>query len=423
LDAARWFEDVLMCSEPIPVDTLAEVGRELAAAQASLKSAEAFCAAMENKIFSEQCARANAETCAQQFSADRDAAHKEIKLVKSREASLNAQISEMNAIIKSHQEMYDRLENPMQLAHHSNELLTKEVNHDRSEYLVEIQAFKKSHENLHKLLFVTDPTETTLTLKLRERNLDLVRRVKRLEKAYSALGSRLRLQDMDPEALILMVEGLELDKIDWETMAPDPQTRRYLQAVYKLGLSDGGDRDSLADDIARAKVRFADLRAEKLRKAEEAAAAAGLPAPSPLTVSVRRPSAPSTQDPSTTTNSSPVPGVPQYSGVAPAPLPSSSRSLSITWTGPPVVATGAERVSSSAPSSTTPAGHAQSLPAYPAHSPPVWTPPAPVSSGKKARASPSDSAPAAMTRMWISVAVTLVRTLLKRAVSVRQLPL
>ncbi|OWY98383.1 hypothetical protein PHMEG_00030867 [Phytophthora megakarya] len=177
------------------------------AAQAALKSAEASRTVMENKLFSEQCALANAETWAQQFSADRDAAHKEIKLVKSREASLNVQISEMNAVVKSHQEMYDRLENRFQLALRSNELLTKEVNHGRSEYLVGIQAFKKSHENLHKILCQTDPKETTLTSKLRERNRDLVRQVKHLEKANSALSSRLRLEDMDAEALVLMVEG------------------------------------------------------------------------------------------------------------------------------------------------------------------------------------------------------------------------
>ncbi|OWY90537.1 hypothetical protein PHMEG_00041297 [Phytophthora megakarya] len=113
----------------------------------------------------------------------------------------------MNAVIKSHQEMYDRLENRFQLALRSNEILTKEVNHGRAEYLVGIQAIKKSHENLHKILCMTDPKETTLTSKLRERNRDLVRRGKRLEKANSALSSRLRLQDMDPGALVLMVEG------------------------------------------------------------------------------------------------------------------------------------------------------------------------------------------------------------------------
>ncbi|OWY98770.1 hypothetical protein PHMEG_00030383, partial [Phytophthora megakarya] len=226
-----------------------QVGRELAATQASLKSAEASHTVMENKLSSEQCAHANAETLAQQFSADRDPAHKEVKLVKSREASLNAQISEMNAAIKSHQEMYDRLENRMQLALRSNEILTKEVNHGRSEYLVGIPAFEKSHENLHKLLSHTDPKETTLTLELRERNRDLVRRVKRLEKANSG---------MDPEALIVLVEGFELDKIDWELWLP----------------------------ILRLAVRFAEIRAEKQRKAEETAAAAGLPAPPPLMVSV-----------------------------------------------------------------------------------------------------------------------------------------
>ncbi|OWZ02312.1 hypothetical protein PHMEG_00026146, partial [Phytophthora megakarya] len=185
------------------------------AAQAALKSAEASRTVIENKLFAELCARANAETWAQQFSADRDAAHKEIKLVKSREASLNVQISEMNVVIKRHQDMYDRLENRFQLALRSNEILTKEVNHGPSEYL------------------------------LRERNRDLVRRVKRLEKANSALSSRLRLEDMDPEALVLMVEGLDLDKIDWETLSPDPQTRRALKAVYKVRLEDARNHDTL----------------------------------------------------------------------------------------------------------------------------------------------------------------------------------
>ncbi|OWY96280.1 hypothetical protein PHMEG_00033494, partial [Phytophthora megakarya] len=217
LDAARSFEDVLSCNEPDPPDTLTEVGRALAAAQADLKSAEASRTVMKKKLFAEQRARANAETCAQQFSADRDAAH---------------------------------------LAIRSNEILTKEVNHGRAEYLVGIQAFKRSHENLHKILCQTDPKETTLTIKLRERNRDLVRRVKHLEKANSALSSRLRLEDMDPEALVPMVEGLELDKIDWEALSSDPQTRQALKAVYQVGLEDARDHDTLADDIARAKIRF-----------------------------------------------------------------------------------------------------------------------------------------------------------------------
>ncbi|OWY92501.1 hypothetical protein PHMEG_00038466 [Phytophthora megakarya] len=112
----------------------------------------------------------------------------------------------MNAVIKSHQETYDRLENRFQLALRSNEILTKEVNHGGAEYLVGIQAFKKFHENLHKILCQTDPKETTLTIKLRERNRDLVRRIKRLEKAR-ALSSRLRFEDMNSEAVVLMVEG------------------------------------------------------------------------------------------------------------------------------------------------------------------------------------------------------------------------
>ncbi|OWY97559.1 hypothetical protein PHMEG_00031883 [Phytophthora megakarya] len=264
-DAARSFEGVLSCSDPVPADALTEVRRELAAAQAFLNSAEASRTVMENKLFSEQGARANAETWVQQISADRDAAHKEVKLVKSRETSLNVQISEMKAVIKSHQEMYGRSENRFQMGLRSNEILTKEVNHGHSEYLVGIQEFKKSHENLHKLFSQSDPKETTLTSKLRKRNRDLVHRVKRLEKANSARSSRLRLEDMDPEALVLMIE---------ETLAPDSQIRRTMKAVYKIGLEDGRDHDTPADDIARAKIRFAEVRAEKQRKAEEAAAAA-----------------------------------------------------------------------------------------------------------------------------------------------------
>ncbi|OWZ10802.1 hypothetical protein PHMEG_00016280 [Phytophthora megakarya] len=322
LDAVQSFEDVVICSEPVPADALTGVGRELAAVQASLKSAEASRTVTESKLFSEQC---------------------DIKLVKSREASLNVRISETNAVIKSHQEIYDRLENRMQLALRSNEILTKEVNHGRSEYLVGIQAFKKSHENLHKLLSHTDSKEITLTSKPRERNRDLVRRVKRLEKANSALSSRLRLEDMGPEALVLMVEDT-------------PCSEGRLQDWF-------GGHDTLADDIARAKVRFAEIRAEKQREDEEAAAAAGLPAPPPLMAGF---------------------SAPQLS-VATA-TPSTSRSLAITRTGPPVVVTNAGSSTSSAPPSAAPAGSSQSSAVPPVHSSPASTPPAPpVSGGKKGK--------------------------------------
>ncbi|OWZ10992.1 hypothetical protein PHMEG_00016053 [Phytophthora megakarya] len=324
-------------------------GTNVPAAQASLKSAEASRPVMENKLFSEQCARANAKTWAQLFSADRDAAHKEIQLIKSREASLNVQISEMNAVIK----------------------------------IFEIQAFKKSHENLHKILCQADPKETTLTSKLRERNRDLLRRVKRLEKANSALSSRLRLEDMDPEALALMVEGFELDKNDWKTLAPDSQTHHALKAVYKIGLEDGRDHDTLADDIARAKVWFAEIRAEKQRKAEEAAAA-GLPAPPPLTVSVRRPSTQVTQDSGVSTSSSPAPSTPQPAVAT--PTPPQSRSLSITRTGPPVVVGDAGSSTNSKLPSAEPAGSSRSSTVPPAYSPPASTLPVPpVPAGKKGK--------------------------------------
>ncbi|OWZ16587.1 hypothetical protein PHMEG_0009611 [Phytophthora megakarya] len=128
-------------------------------------------------------------------------------LVKSRETVLNAQISEINAVIKGHQAMYDRLENQLRLAHRGKEMLTKEVNQARSEYLVGVQVFNKSYDKLHQLLSLTHSSKMTLTLKLRERNSDRVRQVKRLEKAKSALVSALKHEDMDPEAVILMVEG------------------------------------------------------------------------------------------------------------------------------------------------------------------------------------------------------------------------
>ncbi|OWZ00077.1 hypothetical protein PHMEG_00028814 [Phytophthora megakarya] len=200
-------------------------GRELAEAWVSLKSTESTSTILENKLISEQCACANAEACAKQFSVDRDAAHKEIKFIRSQSTTNGAS---------------------------QHKYLTKEVNHAHPEYFVGVQVLQKSH-NLYKLLPLIDLSETTLIFNLGERNKDLARRVKHLEKVKTALGSRLRLEDMDSKALALMVEGLELDKIDWDDMSPDPQARCALRAVYKLGLSDGRDEGSLADAIARAK--------------------------------------------------------------------------------------------------------------------------------------------------------------------------
>ncbi|OWZ12913.1 hypothetical protein PHMEG_00013854 [Phytophthora megakarya] len=79
----------------------------------------------------------------------------------------------------------------------------------------------------------------TLTLKIRERNRDLVRQVKRLEKANTALGLRLRLEDMDSEALGLMVEDdfqfrLELDKIDWKNIFKHHATDFQFSFKYRV---------------------------------------------------------------------------------------------------------------------------------------------------------------------------------------------
>ncbi|OWZ03121.1 hypothetical protein PHMEG_00025205 [Phytophthora megakarya] len=163
---------------------------------------------------------------------------------------------------------------------------------------------------------------------------------------------------MDPEALVYMVEDFELDKIDLELWLPILRLTVICRQSTKNGLSDGRDRDSLAEDIARVKVGFVEMRAEKQL----------------------------TQDSSVSTPPSPTTSAPQSSVAASTPSPSTSRSLSITRTGPPVVVTDARSTSSSAPSSAAPARPSLSSTVPPAHSPPASAPPAsPVFGGKKGK--------------------------------------
>ncbi|OWZ03780.1 hypothetical protein PHMEG_00024430 [Phytophthora megakarya] len=85
--------------------------------------------------------------------------------------------------------------------------MSKDLKIAREVYKHEIVAYKASYDRLHQLLSLTDPIETTLTHKLRVRNRELVSQNKRLQKTASSLRSRIRLDEMDPETLVLMIEG------------------------------------------------------------------------------------------------------------------------------------------------------------------------------------------------------------------------
>ncbi|OWZ05853.1 hypothetical protein PHMEG_00021979 [Phytophthora megakarya] len=83
--------------------------------------------------------------------------------------------------------------------------VSKDLKIARGVYKREIIAYKASYDRRYQLLSLKDPLETTLTHKLRVRNRELVSQNMRLQKTASSLRSRIRLDEMDPETLVLMV--------------------------------------------------------------------------------------------------------------------------------------------------------------------------------------------------------------------------
>ncbi|OWY92248.1 hypothetical protein PHMEG_00038825 [Phytophthora megakarya] len=144
--------------------------RQLADARAQLRSCDEERRCIANKLFEVHRSREVTEHLLREATADREAAQIEAKRIKGREIALHRQFSDMQATIHGHQDLYDKLENRLMLAR-------------------------------------AESAETTLTHKLRVRNRELVSQNKRLQKTASSLGSRIRLDEMDPENLVLMIEG------------------------------------------------------------------------------------------------------------------------------------------------------------------------------------------------------------------------
>ncbi|OWZ06807.1 hypothetical protein PHMEG_00020894 [Phytophthora megakarya] len=113
----------------------------------------------------------------------------------------------MQVTIEGHQEMYSKLENRLKLAHANLDSLSRDLNTTREVFKRKIVEYKSSLDRLNALLLLTDPEETPLTQKLLVRVRELGAENKRFQKTASALRSRIRLDEMDPETLICMLEG------------------------------------------------------------------------------------------------------------------------------------------------------------------------------------------------------------------------
>ncbi|OWY92289.1 hypothetical protein PHMEG_00038772 [Phytophthora megakarya] len=150
----------------------------------------------------------------------------------------------MQVTIEGHQVMYSKLENRLKLAHANYDSLSRDLKTTREVFKRKVVEYKSSFDRLNALLLLTDPEETPLTQKLRTRIRELVAETKRLQKTASSLRSRIRLDEMDPETLICMLEGtlpsnstnihltcrcisgLEAEELDWEVIEPNPPHAR-----------------------------------------------------------------------------------------------------------------------------------------------------------------------------------------------------
>ncbi|OWZ01752.1 hypothetical protein PHMEG_00026801, partial [Phytophthora megakarya] len=97
-----------------------------------------------------------------------------------------------------------------------------------------IVEYNASLERLKAFLLLSDPEETPLTQTLRVRIREVVAENKRLQKTAPSLRSWIRLDEMDPETLICILEGLEAEELDWEVIEPNPLTRKALRQVFKF---------------------------------------------------------------------------------------------------------------------------------------------------------------------------------------------
>ncbi|KAG6942785.1 hypothetical protein JG688_00017927, partial [Phytophthora aleatoria] len=261
--AARSLQEVADSVVPDSGDESETTSHELARLRSEIHSAQAAQATTEEEIMHRESAQMACSSARREL----EQTQREVHRLRERESSVLQELDAFNAQVDAHNELYQRLENRIKSAEDESQRLTQYTARQKEIFKATVATNTSQIRRLHQLLSDSDIADDSANTRLKRRNEDLREQVKRLSRANKALHAHVRLEEMDPDVLVLVLERssrhfqdllrLSTGELNWELLDVSGQTRGILKRLYAMKDSTMSD-ENFAAGLTRIACREGD---------------------------------------------------------------------------------------------------------------------------------------------------------------------
>ncbi|KAG3024557.1 hypothetical protein PC121_g8118 [Phytophthora cactorum] len=177
--------------------------QELARLRSEIRSAQAAQATAEEEIMHRESAQMACSSARRKL----EQTQREVHRLRERKSSVLQELDASNAQVDAHNELYQRLENRIKSAEDESQPLTQYTARQKEIFKATVATNTSQIRRLHQLLSDSDIADDSANTCLKRRNEDLREQVKRLSSANKALRAHVRLEEMDPDVLVLVLES------------------------------------------------------------------------------------------------------------------------------------------------------------------------------------------------------------------------
>ncbi|EGZ07034.1 hypothetical protein PHYSODRAFT_341193 [Phytophthora sojae] len=264
LASARNLDEVVTAAEP-NMDVGEGSTLDMATLRARLHSAESAQAAAENRLRSQTYSLENQKVFLKNAYDEIAQLKKDVAHLRQLEAHYIVELESSNAAVDGLRECSDRQENRVRVAEDSQARALAQLKREQEVYKAAVASSTAQSRRLHDLLARSDAADDTAPARLRRRNEDLEEQVKRLTRANKTLRAHVQLEEMDPDVLVLAVEGISTGELNWSLPDLTPESLAILQKQHRTADRSKPDRD-IAEDLARTAFSLNDSIGDPLRK-------------------------------------------------------------------------------------------------------------------------------------------------------------
>ncbi|RAW43452.1 hypothetical protein PC110_g438 [Phytophthora cactorum] len=232
--ATRSLQEVADSVVPDSGDESETTSQGLARLRSEIHSAQAAQATAEPSLTKEIMHRESAQTVCSSARRELEQTQREVHRLRERESSVLRELDAFNAQVDAHNELSQRLENRIKSAEDESQRLTQYTARQKEIFKATVATNTSQIRRLHQLLSDSDIADDSANTRLKRRNKDLREQVKLLSSANKALRAHVKLEEVDPDGLVLVLEGLSTGELNWELLDVSGQTRDILKRLYAM---------------------------------------------------------------------------------------------------------------------------------------------------------------------------------------------